>query len=298
MHSAHRAILTALLLLPSGLPAGAQPTAIPGAPASLEIGIFAPNSGFTGGSAFSYITGLARHLQSVTGIPTTGKVWRSAVAFRSAAGTMHFAVLDPVYLCRHKGYSVLATGQLGGGARASWGLYARAGINHLGDLRGKRLALATSGAGDVAFAEGMLGGRLKLEGYVGSFVYRSDLASAINAVKGGAADAVLAPAALATGLRLVFSVPSVPNAGFVVVKRGLPRALITRVSRATTGYGAAGVGGWGGAAAYSCPSGRVQFRMATLPLRFVPPAQSGMIRKLQPGKGYQLAPLLSQFQTR
>ncbi|MDY0002903.1 MAG: hypothetical protein RBU30_16510 [Polyangia bacterium] len=288
----------ALLFFAWGATSSAQPAPIPGAPASLEIGIFAPNSGFTGGTAFSYITGLARHLQTVTGIPTTGKVWRSADAFRSAAGTMHFAVLDPIYLCRNRGYAVLATGQLGGGARAPWGLYAAAGINNLGDLKGKRLALAASGAGDASFAEGMLGGRLKLEGFVGSFVMRSDLASAINAVKGGAADAVLAPVALATGLRLVFSVPSVPNAGFVVVKRGLPQALISRVSSAVTGYGAAGVGGWGGAAAYSCPSGRVQFPMAVLPLRFVPPAQSGMIRKLQPGKGYQPAPLLSQFQMR
>lgn len=286
------------ILLVGGTRAEAQPAADPATPTALQIGIFVPNSGFTAGSSFTYVTGLARHIQSVTGIPTTGKVWRSAAAFQSAAGTMHFAVLDPIFLCRHRAYAVLATGQLGGGARAPWALFAKAGINNLGDLRGKRLAMAASGAGDASFAEGMLGGRLKLTGYLSAFVYRSDLASAINAVKSGAADAVLAPVALATGLRRVFSVPSVPNAGFVVVKRGLPKTLISRVAGAVSGYGASGVGGWGGATAYSCPSGRVTYPLTTLPLRFVPPAQGSMIKKLQPGKGYQLAPFLDQYQVR
>lgn len=288
----------ALLLLSCAISTSAQAAPIAGAPAALELGIFAPNSNFTSGSAFTYITGLARHVQTVTGIPTTGRVWRNAGAFRRATGTMHFAVVDPVYLCRNRAYTVLASGQLGGGSQAPWGLFAGAGIRNLGDLRGKRLALAASGAGDAAFAEGMLGGRVKLQGFVGSIVYRSDLTSAINAVKSGAAEAVLAPVALATGLRRVFSTQSVPNAGLVVIKRGLPQTLVRQVSGAVMGYGAAGVGGWGGAAGYSCPSGRVQYPMATVPLRFVPPAQAAMIRKLDRGKGYQLAPFLDQYQVR
>jgi hypothetical protein len=274
----------------------AAPAAIPGAPAQLRIGIFAPNSAFTSGSSFSYINGVARHIQNVTGIPTTGKVWRSAGAFRAASRNLHFAVVDPVFLCRRK-YPVLATGRLGGGARAPWALFARGGISNLGQLKGKRLAIAASGAGDVSFAEGMLGGRVKLSGYV-KLVYRKDLTSAINAVKGGAADAVLAPVAMVKGLRRVFSSPSVPNAGFAVIKKGMPKALISKVGAAVRGYGASGVGGWGGATAYSCPSGRVRYGVKPVNLRYVPPAQGGMIRKLEPGKGYRLAPLITQFQAR
>ncbi len=289
-------LLIAVLTLVGGDLAAAQPAAIPGAPSSLRIGLFAPNSRFTGGSSFSYINGVARHIQNVTGIPTTGKVWRSAGAFRAAARTLDFAVVDPVFLC-HRRYPVLASGRLGGGSRAAWALFARGGISNLAQLKGKRLAMAASGSGDVSFAEGMLGGRLKLSGFV-KFVFRNDLTAAINAVKGGAADAVLAPVVMARGLRRVFSSPSVPNAGFVVIKRGLPRALINKVSSAVRGYGAGGVGGWGGAANYSCPGGRVHYGITLVNVRYVPPARGNMIRKLKPGKGYQLAPLITLFQAR
>ena len=287
-------LIAGLMLLSADVASAQAP--IPGAPAQLKIGIFAPNSRFTSGSAFSYINGVARHIQNVTGIPTTGRVWRSAGAFRGAARNLHFAVVDPIFLCRRR-YRVLASGRLGGGSRAPWALFARGGIRNLAQLKGKRLAIAASGAGDVSFAEGMLGGRLKLSGFV-KFVYRKDLTSAINAVKGGAADAVLAPVAMAKGLRRVFSSPSVPNAGFVVIKRGMPAAVVSKVAAAVRGYGAGGVGGWGGAASYSCPSGRVRYGVATVAMRYVPPAQGNMIRKLKPGKGYKLAPLLTQFQAR
>jgi len=292
--------LTALaipaFIFASGELVRAQGAPTPGAPTALRIGLFAPNSGFTGGSSFSYINGLARHIQNVTGIPTTGKVWRSAGGFRAAARSLHFAVVDPVFLCRVH-YPVLATGRLGGGARAPWALFARGGISNLTQLKGKRLAIAASGAGDLSFAEGMLGGRLKLSGFVKP-VYRADLRSAINAVKAGAADAVLAPVALARGLRRVFTAPSVPNAGFAVLARGLPKSLVGKVAAAVRGYGGSGVGGWGSATSYRCPSGRVHFPVVAVPLRFVPPAQGGMIRKLEPGKGYRLAPLIGQFQVR
>lgn len=295
-HVVRFSLAAALAMLLIGGPVAWAQGAAPGAPTALRIGLFAPNSAFTGGSSFSYINGLARHIQNVTGIPTTGKVWRSAGGFRGAARSLHFAVVDPVFLCRAH-YPVLATGRLGGGARAPWALFARGGISNLTQLKGKRLAIAASGAGDLSFAEGMLGGRLKLSGFV-KLVYRADLSSAINAVKAGAADAVLAPVAMARGLRRVFTTPGVPNAGFAVLARGLPKAIVAKVGAAVRGYGGAGVGGWGGATAYRCASGRVHYAVAAVPIRFVPPAQGGMIRKLKPGKGYQLAPLIGQFQVR
>ncbi len=265
--------------------AAAQPTQI-------KLGIFAPNSRFTSGSAFSYITGLARHVQSVTGIPTVGRSYRSAGAFRRAMSGLHYAVVDPIFLCRRR-LAVVASGRLGGGSRASWGLYAR-GASSIGGLKGKRLALAASGSGDISFAEGMIGGRLKIKGYFRSVVYRKDLRSAINAVKAGQADAVLAPTSMAKGLRKIFSSPSVPNAGLARIKR-LPAALNKKVSAAIRGYGASGVGGWGGTASYRCPSGRVRYRVSMVTHRFVAPAAAGMIRKLKPGKGYRLAPLITHF---
>jgi len=264
----------------------------PAQPKQIQLGIFAPNSRFTSGSAFSYITGLARHVQSVTGIPTVGRSYRSASAFRRAMGRLHYAVVDPIFLCRRR-LAVVATGRLGGGSRASWGLYTR-GASSIGGLKGKRLALAASGMGDISFAEGMIGGRLKIKGYFSAVVYRKDLRSAINAVKAGQADAVLAPTAMAKGLRKIFSSPTVPNAGLARIKR-LGAALGKKVSAAIRGYGASGVGGWGGAASYRCPSGRVRYPVVMVKHRFVAPAAAGMIRKLKPGKGYRLAPLITHF---
>jgi ABC-type phosphate/phosphonate transport system substrate-binding protein len=264
-------------------------------PAKLTIGLFAPNSGFTGGNDFGYIQSLAKHLTNVTGIPTTGQVWRDAGSFSRAAGGLNFAVVDPIYLCFNKRFTVLASGRLGGGGRAPWGLYGSSGFGRLGDLKGKRLALAASGAGDTSFAEGMLGGRLKVTSFFSQIVYRKDLTSAINAVKGGQADAVLAPAALATGLRLIFATPSVPNAGFVVAGGGLPQDLIRKVAGAVMGFGGPAVGGWGGPTAYSCPAGRVSYAMETVNLRYVPPAGESIIRKLPAGKGYSMAPILGHF---
>jgi len=264
----------------------------PAQPTQIKLGIFAPNSRFTSGSSFSYITGLARHVQSVTGIPTVGRSYRSAGAFRKAMGGLHYAVVDPIFLCRRR-LAVVASGRLGGGSRASWGLFARS-ASSIGGLKGKRLALAASGMGDISFAEGMIGGRLKITGYFSSVVYRKDLRSAINAVKAGQADAVLAPTAMAKGLRKVFSSPSVPNAGLARIKR-LPAALNKKVSAAIRGYGASGVGGWGGTASYRCASGRVRYPVVMAAHRFVAPAAAGMIRKLKPGKGYRMAPLITHF---
>ena len=268
----------------------------PAAPTQIKLGIFAPNSRFTSGSSFSYITGLARHVQSVTGITTTGKVWRSAGSFRRALGGLHFAVVDPIFLCRRR-LAVVASGRLGGGSKAAWGLFVRSGISSLSGLKGKRLALAASGSGDVSFAEGMLGGRLSVKAYFSKVVYRKDLRSAINAVKAGQADAVLAPVSMAKGLRKIYSTPSVPNAGLAVIKK-LPADTRKKVSAAIRGYGASGVGGWGGTASYKCPSGRVRYPVALVGQRYVAPAQAGMIRKLKPGKGYRLAPILDHFRVR
>lgn len=291
----HRILLTAAIaaLSPSFFTTGVR--AQPANPASLSIGIFAPNSRFTSGSAFSYITGVARHIQTITGIPTTGRSYRSAGSFRGALGRLDFAVVDPIYLCRSRSFRVLATGRLGGGSRASWGVFVRSGIANMGGLRGKRLALAASGAGDISFAEGMLGGRLSVKSFFSGVVYRKDLTSAINAVKGGQADAVLAPTSMVKGLRRIFTSPKVPNAGFVRVKGNLPASLVSKVAAAVRGYGASGVGGWGGPAAYSCPSGRVNYRVTLINQRPVAPAQAGMIRKLKPGRGYRLAPIMLHF---
>ncbi len=107
----------------------------PAQPAQIRLGIFAPNSRFTSGSAFSYITGLARHVQSVTGIPTSGRSYRSAGSFRRAMGSLNFAVVDPIFMCRRH-LAVVASGRLGGGSRASWGLSARSATSISG-LKGK-----------------------------------------------------------------------------------------------------------------------------------------------------------------
>lgn len=298
-HPPHRATLGATLLaalIGGAIGLGSAPAAAqPAPPSQLRLGIFAPNSRFTSGSAFRYITALARHVQRVTSIPTVGRSYRSAGAFRRAMGRLHFAVVDPIFLCRQR-LAVVATGRLGGSARASWGLYARTATT-IGGLKGRRLALAASGMGDVSFAEGMIGGRLKIKGFFSKVVYRKDLRSAINAVKAGQAEAVLAPTTMAKGLRKIFASPRVPNAGLAQILR-LPPALARKVTRAIRGHGASGVGGWGSAVVYRCPFGRVRYPMALIQQRPVAPATAGMIRRLQPGKGYRLPTLLGLFRAK
>ncbi len=257
------------LLLALGGPAGAQPAQ----PTQLVLGIYCPNARFGGsGARWGYINRLARHVQNITGIPTKGRAFGSAGSFSGSLSRLDFAVVDPIYLCRRSGrFRVLLTGRLGGGSRATWALFARSAAGGVMGLKGKRLIVAQASGAEVSFAEGLFYGEIAVRKFFGAVKRAPDLVSAVSAVRGGSADAVFAPVAMGGGLARVFSAGTVPNPGFVLVRRSLPAALVSKVKAAVAGYGAGGVGGWGGPTSYRCRFGRKKYRFFVArprPVRF------------------------------
>jgi len=245
----------------------------PGGVTQLVLGIYCPNAKFGGsGSRWGYINRVAKHVANITGIPTKGRAFGSSGSFSGSLGRLDFAVVDPIYLCRHHGrFRVLLTGRMGGGSRASWALFARSAAGGVMGLRGKKLIVAQAAGAKTSFAEGMFYGQIAVSKFFSRVKRAPDLASAVAAVRGGSADAVFAPTSMGGGLSRVFSAGTVPNAGFVLVRRSLPGALVSKVRAAVRGYGAGGVGGWGGAGGYSCRFGRKHLSLVVVrprPVRF------------------------------
>ncbi len=261
------AIMAALLLFPVHGWADSDEDA----PKSLTLGIYCPNCQFGGsGERWGYINRLARHLENITKIPTRARAFGSAGAFSGGVAKVDFAVVDPVYMCRQGGrFRVLLTGRLGGGSRASWGLFARSATGGVMGLKGQRLIMAESGGAEASLAEGLLAGQIAVRKFFGSVRQAPDLVSAIAAVRGGSADAVFAPRVMGAGLAQVYAAGSVPNAAFVLVRKDLPSGLVSKIRAAVRGYGATGVGGWGDPAGYSCAFGRKRYSMAVARPRVV-----------------------------
>ncbi len=264
-------------------------------PTRLVLGIYCPNGKFAGsGARWGYINRLAKHVANITGIPTKGRAFASSGSFSGSLGRLDFAVVDPIYLCRRKGrFRVLLTGRMGGGSRSSWALFSRSAGSVMG-LKGKRLIVAHAAGAEVSFAEGLFYGEISVRKFFSAVKRAPDLVSAVAAVRGGSADAVFAPTFMGGGLKRVFSAGTVPNPGFVLVRRSLPSALVAKVKAAVRGYGAGGVGGWGGAGGYSCRFGRKKLSMLMArprPIRF---SDRGMIN-LKFGLDFALPPVQKYF---
>lgn len=247
-------ILLSLWFLFLALPA--VPVHAQNAPAKLRFGIYAPNAPFASNSdRWSYIKSVASVMQSTLNIPCTGNVYASEGAFAGALGQLDFAIVDGIYMARAGGkFRVLGTSLYGGGARASWGLYARGAANFQA-LKGKVLVMPSFG-GNTSFAEGMLGGEVNVTQYFSSVKNVPDIAAAVAAVQTGGGDAVFAPAGMAAGLTLILSVGTVPNASFVLVNSKLPADIVSKVQSAIASVGSSGIGGMGPPAAGGVAFGR------------------------------------------
>jgi len=196
-------------------------------PKKLRFGIYAPNTAFSSNSArWSYIKSVANYVSSMLKIPCTGRAYSSAGSFGGALGKLDFAMVDPVYMAMHRGrFRVLATATYGGGSRASWGLFGKSGGSFL-SLKGKTLVLARAGGNEVSLAEGLLSGEIRVRKFFGKIKIVPDLASAVQTVRNGGADAVFAPVKMAAGLPLILSTPSMPNASFAAVNSKLDKAIV------------------------------------------------------------------------
>jgi hypothetical protein len=228
------------------------------APDRLTVGIYAPTVEFaTAQARLAYIQGLAKAIESNTGIKTEGQSFASLGALKQAG--VDFAVLDGQCYAANGGFKLIATAEIGGETARAWGLYASTGTD-MQSLRGKKLSFVQTGCNDSAFIDNAM-----LESEVdGSFfsgrVGKGDLVAAIAEVasyKG--AQAVFAPAGSQKGLAKVFDTGSVPNPAFVEM-RDVDSAIASKVASAVTSYGGSGViSGWssGGKQLFQSLSGRM-----------------------------------------
>ncbi len=263
------------------------------APTKLRFGIYAPNAAFASNSdRWSYIKSVEGVMSSTLKIPCTGTAYAAEGAFQGASGSLDFAIVDGIYLAKSGGkWRVLATSLYGGGSRAPWGLYAKAGGNFQ-SLKGKVLVMPSFG-GNTSFAEGMLGGEINVTQFFSTVKNVPDIAAAVSTVQTGGGDAVFAPAGLAAGLNLIFSVGTVPNASFVLIDNKIPADIVARVQAAIASVGSGAIGGMGPAAAGGVAMGRSTAKFIS--------TQPGVMRFqfrgfLKPFEGtYQESPLVDHF---
>jgi hypothetical protein len=233
----------------------------------LIIAIYAPTAPFDSGDArFQYVSRLAQHIGSVAGQPAEGKAYNKLGDFEAAVkrGDIHFAIVDSLLAADANYPRVIANATAGGKTSQQWALFASAssGASRASDLSGKRLAYVAAGRRDVQFIENAL-----LDGVINVSKFFSgkpqsapDVASAVQAVTLGKADAVCVPVTKAKGLRKVYDAGQVPLPAFVQAKNGLPEATISTVTRAVVSYSAGGaLDGWraGGNEAYRSLAGQM-----------------------------------------
>ena len=250
-------ILVSLAAALLGLPIRAAQAQQP-APTQLTVAIYAPAVPFAdSGARLAYAQGIAKAIQTQTGIPTTGKAF---VRYGDmAAAKPDFAILDGQCIAAGRGGNVLAIASVGGDTQQAYGLYVAAGIS-LPALQGKKLAFVKMDCRDSDFLDNaMFESEVKTAKFFGALVDKPDLAGAVAAVAAyKAADAVFAPASQAKGLTKLFDAGSVPNAGFVTLNKSIDAALESRVGAAVLAYGGGGaIDGWRVSSGYGGLTGRM-----------------------------------------
>jgi hypothetical protein len=245
----------ALLAAPAGEVAAQQ------APTQLTVAIYAPSAQFADSAARSaYIQGLAKAIQTKTGVTTVGKAYVRLGDLR--ASKPDFAIIEGLCLAAASPGPVLATGTIGGATSQSWALFSRG--DNFNALRGKKLAYMETGCRDSDFLEnGMLDSEAKVKSHFGQLVGKPDTIAAVATVREyKQADAVFAPASAGKGLQKVFDSGQVPNPGFVQMNKGLPPAMVKGVQEAVLAYGASNqaIEGWRAAASYAGLAGQLGAR--------------------------------------
>ncbi|MEZ4360495.1 MAG: hypothetical protein R3B48_09955 [Kofleriaceae bacterium] len=215
------------------------------APDRLTVGIYAPTVEFaTSQARLAYIQGLARAIESNTGIKTEGQSFASLSALKQSG--VDFAVLDGQCYAVNGGYKLIAVAEIGGDTTRSWGLYSSAGTD-MQALRGKKLSYVQTGCNDTAFIDNAMLESEVDSSFFSSRVGKGDLVAAVAEVasyKG--AQAVFAPSGSQKGLSKVFDTGSVPNPAFVAMG-DVDASVSSKVAAAVTGYGGSGsISGWSG----------------------------------------------------
>jgi hypothetical protein len=255
-------ILTAAGVLAAALAAiviVAQPARTQSAPSKMTIGIYAPTVEFgTAQQRLQYVQGVAKAVETATGIKTDAQSFASLGALKKAG--VDFAIVDGQCYATNSGWKLLANAQVGGGTTRGWALYSSVGGEMQG-LRGKKLAYVQTGCNDNGFIDNAMLESEVDAAFFASRVGKPDLTAAVAEVasyKG--AQAVFAPSGTAKGLTKVFDAGQVPNPAFVQINTKLPSGTVDKVQGAVTSYGGSGaISGWSGAnkGIYTGLSGRM-----------------------------------------
>lgn len=242
------------LLLITSRPAETQAT-----PSKLTVGIYAPTVEFgTSQQRLQYVQGLAKAIESNTGIKTDAQSYASLSALKKA--NVDFAIVDGQCYATNSSWTLLANATVGGGTSRSWALYSSLGAD-MTALRGKKLAYVQTGCKDNDFIDNAMLESEVDASFFSSRVGKPDIAAAVaEVVSYKGAQAVFAPSGSAKGLTKVFDTGSVPNPAFVKVNGKLSGAISGKVEKAVTGYGGGGaIASWSSASksAYTGLSSRM-----------------------------------------
>jgi hypothetical protein len=245
--------------LTAAVAVGVRPAAGQQAPTRLTVGIYAPTVEFDNAQErLQYVQGLAKAIETSTGVKTEAEAFSSLGALRKAA--VDFAILEAQCYAGNQGWRLLATASIGGATSRTWALFSSVG-GDLAGLAGKKLAFVQTGCDDAAFVDHAMLESEVAAGYFGARVGKPELRAAVaEVVSYKGAQAVFAPVGSAKGLTKVFDTGAVPNPAFVALNGKLPAELVGKVQASVTGYGAAGaIGGWsaGKAEAYAGLAGRM-----------------------------------------
>lgn len=222
--------------------AAAVASAQPAPPAKLTVGIYAPSVEFgTAQARLQYVQGLAKAIESATGIKTEAQSFASLGALKS--GGLDFAIVEGQCYATQGGGKLLATASIGGGTSRAFALFSSE--SSMTALKGKKLAFVATGCNDAGFVDNAM---LESEVDAAFFSGRSgkpDLSAAVAEVASyKAAQAVFAPVGAGKGLNKLFDTGAVPNPAFVALGK-VPQPIEDKVAAAVTGFGGGGaISGW------------------------------------------------------
>ncbi|MCA9670795.1 MAG: hypothetical protein KC503_34600 [Myxococcales bacterium] len=202
----------------------------------LSLGVFLPTvPGVSRADRFAAAGRLATFLGKRVGVTVTGRSFAASNLIKR--GTVQIAIV-PAQLAAERGWTAFAALRRGGGARATWAIYAK-GATRLTELANKTVAVTRVGGKDSRFVTNVM-----LEREVGAGYFKwarfVDWDATIKAVSFGRAQAVVVRSnASVSGLTRVFTSRALPNPVAVFVSP-LPKATRDKVAAALQSY----PGGW------------------------------------------------------
>ena len=206
---------------------------------TLTVGIYAPSVEFANAQArLQYVQGLAKAIESATGVKTSAQAFASLSALRK--GGVDYAIVDGQCYATNQSWKLVANANIGGGTTRNWALYSSVGSD-MKSLEGKKLAFVQTGCNDNGFIDNAMLESEVSSGFFAGRVGKPDITAAVaEVVSYKGAQAVFAPVGSQKGLTKVFDTGAVPNPAFVQLNTKVPSATASKVESAVTGFGGGG----------------------------------------------------------